>query len=85
MSEHWKIRVQGYGTFEFYGTEDEAEEARRNKSRWEGGIGIKWRSDLSRKSDKLTAQIAEKWDQRAGVSAKLIKARKKALAEEPQP
>lgn len=41
----WMIRISGYGTFEFEGTEQEAEEMRANKARWEQGAGIKWRKN----------------------------------------
>lgn len=44
MKEKWKIDVTGYGTFDFDGTEQEAEEMRRHKAEWEGGVGRKWRA-----------------------------------------
>lgn len=44
----WKIRVSGYGTFDFEGTEAEAEQKRRDKCQWEHATGLKWRSDLAR-------------------------------------
>ena len=37
----WIITVAGYGEFEFTGTEEEAEEMRRNKARWEGVVAMK--------------------------------------------
>jgi hypothetical protein len=43
--EKWKIRVSGYGTFDFEGTEDEAEEMRAHKARWEQGFAMKWRTE----------------------------------------
>ena len=41
--EWWIISIAGYGEFELFGTEFEAEEMRRHKSAYEGGIGKKWR------------------------------------------
>lgn len=41
--DDWLIIVGGYGAFEFRGTESEAEEMRRNKSRWEGAVAKKRR------------------------------------------
>jgi len=41
----WKIRIVGYGVFDFEGTEAEAEEIRRDKSRYERGVGTKWVAD----------------------------------------
>lgn len=38
----WKITVgHGYGSFEFKGTEKEAEEMRKHKARWEGAKATK--------------------------------------------
>lgn len=38
----WLITVGGgYGTFEFEGTEEEAEEMRRHKANWEGAVATK--------------------------------------------
>jgi hypothetical protein len=37
----WMIKVTGYGEFEHFGTEAEAEEMRVHKSQWEGGRGTK--------------------------------------------
>lgn len=54
----WMIRVAGYGTFEFAGTEAEAEEMRAHKACWERGSGMKWRKDLARESDRIGAEIA---------------------------
>jgi len=39
----WWIQVSGYGSFEFEGSESEAEEMRVHKARWEGGIARKWK------------------------------------------
>jgi hypothetical protein len=75
----WMIRVSGYGTFEFIGTDAEAEEMRRHKCNWEQGSGLKWRKNLSRTSDKLTKEIADTFDAGMRVSSKLLKARTMAL------
>jgi len=37
--------VAGYGGFAFYGTEDEAEDMRVHKARWEGGVGRKRKAE----------------------------------------
>lgn len=38
----WIITVGGgYGSFEFVGTEEEAEEMRRHKAEWEGSVARK--------------------------------------------
>lgn len=74
----WKIRIAGYGTFEFEGTEDGAQEAMRNKSRWEGGSGLYWRADLLRDYDRLTAKIAAAFDDGLGVPMSLIERRNAA-------
>lgn len=68
----WKIRIAGYGTFDFHGTEDEAEAMRRHKCQWEQGIGFKYRADLARESDRIGAQICEIADSGKGVPAKLF-------------
>ncbi len=72
MTDDWKIRVVGYGTFDFLGTEAEAEEMRRHKARWEGGVAVKWRADLSRESDRLQAEIADLWDAGKGAPTRLV-------------
>lgn len=66
--EHWKIRIQGYGTFDFEGTEEDAEATRVNKARWECGNGIKWRADLSTEYDRLTAEVAQRLDDGKGIT-----------------
>lgn len=83
MSEHpWKIRVQGYGTFDFCGTEAEAEEMRAHKAQWEKGVGHKWRADLARPVDRLTAEIASDLDKGKGVRRdKLILLKSLAMKE----
>ena len=42
--EWWTINVFGYGDFQYFGTEDEAEEMRCHKANWEGGVGKKRRA-----------------------------------------
>ena len=39
----WRISVTGYGDFLYVGTEEEAEDMRAHKARWEGGIAKKVR------------------------------------------
>ena len=68
MNKHaWKIRVQGYGTFDFYGTEVEAEEMRVHKARWERGSSLKWKTDPTNPVDRLTAEIASDLDEGKGI------------------
>lgn len=78
----WKIRVSGYGTFEFDGTEQEAEEKRRRKAQWERGSAMKWRADLKNESDRLAEQMAVLWDNGEGVPKPLLMKRAKALRKE---
>ena len=78
MSDKWMIWVSGYGTFEFEGTETQAEEMRAHKANWERGQGRKWRADLSRESDRLTAEIVALWDRHEGVPQSLMSRLKKA-------
>ena len=75
----WMIRVSGYGTFEFEGTEPEAEEMRGHKAQWEQGRGMKWRKDLSRESDKIGAAMADLFDQGKGCPAGMVKKRSQAM------
>ena len=35
----WVIKITGYGTFAYYGTKEDAEDKRRAKAEWEGGVG----------------------------------------------
>ena len=37
----WLIKVLGYGSFVFNGTEEEAEEMRQHKARWERAVATK--------------------------------------------
>lgn len=69
----WKIRIAGYGTFEFTGTETEANEMRGYKANREQGTGMMWRKDLLRESDRLGAEIAAIFDSRKGAPGELIK------------
>lgn len=43
----WTIHVGGYGTFEFFGTEAEAETMRRHKANWENSVGKKHESSVT--------------------------------------
>ena len=81
----WMIRISGYGTFEFEGTEQEAEARCVHKAQWEQGTGMKWRKDLSRESDRISSEIAGLWDKRKGVTKKLLHRLKKARALEANP
>jgi len=74
----WRIWINGYGEFDFEGTEAEAEAMRAHKARWEGGQGRKWRADMSRESDRLTAKIVALWDAGEGVPQSLMSQLKKA-------
>lgn len=69
----WKIRIQGYGTFDFVGTEDRAEEMRRHKANWERGHGYKYRVTDQRESDRLTQQVCELFDRHEGVPHELLR------------
>lgn len=77
----WKIRIPGYGTFTFNGTEVEADAAMRAKAGWEGATGIMYRVDLPNEYHRLTKQIVDLWDAGEGVSIKLMRARAKAKGE----
>jgi len=68
----WKIWIAGYGTFDFEGTEREAEAMRRHKSQCEHSPGRKWRASLSTDVDRLTAQIVDIWDRGEGVPQSLM-------------
>lgn len=78
-STKWLIWVSGCGQFDFDGTETEAEEMRRHKATWERGQGRKWRADLSRESDRLTAEIVDLWSSHQGVPQSLMSRLKKAV------
>jgi len=80
----WKIRVAGYGTFDFIGTEAEAEDMRCHKARWEQAIAHKWRADLARESDRIMAAIAEQLDAGGGAPSALFAKLRKARAAEAQ-
>lgn len=78
MTEKWKIRVQGYGTFDFTGTEAEAEEMRIHKARWEGGVGLKYRTENQTEVDQITAQMCNLFDLHKGVPMAMSKRLKEA-------
>ncbi len=70
--EKWRIRVAGYGTFDFEGTEAEAEDMRRHKAQWERGIAHKWRTENPTEVDKIVAQMCALWDEGKGVPQRLM-------------
>lgn len=76
----WKIRVQGYGTFDFEGSEHEAEEMRLHKARWEGGSAMKWRVEDQSEADKIMAEMAGLFDAGKGVPYALCRRLKAARA-----
>lgn len=78
MSEKWKIWVNGYGTFNFEGTEREAEEMRAHKARWEDGQGRKWRVENQKESDRLTERLVDLWDSGKGAPQSLLTQLRKA-------
>ena len=77
----WKIRIAGYGTFDFNGTEAEAEDMRSRKSQWEKGSGIKWCVSDPTEVDKLTELMAWYFDNGSGCPAWLFRARAKCIKE----
>lgn len=87
--DRWKIRIAGYGTFDFIGTEKEAEEMRVHKARWEGAMGVKWRTTNQTEVDLLQEQIAGFWDISQGAPMRLCKklntAKRAALAAVKEP
>lgn len=74
----WKIRISGYGTFEFTGTEEKAEEMRIHKAQLEHGSGIKWRTNPITEIDHLTAEMAILWDEGKSIPWQLCRKLKKA-------
>ena len=46
MKHWWIISVHGYGEFNFFGTEHEAEDMRRHKANWERAVARKRRGRL---------------------------------------
>lgn len=81
----WMIRITHYGTFDFDGTEEEAEAMRSHKATWERGTGMKWRVGAwARESDKLSEQIAVLFDAGKGAPGHLMEAMRKAKKKELQ-
>ena len=78
----WMIRVAGYGTFEFTGTQAEAEEMKVHKANWEGGSGMMWRKDLARESDRIGSEIAALFEQGKSVPSEMLKRRAEARKRE---
>ncbi len=85
MSEKWKIRVSGYGTFDFVGTEAEAEDMRRNKAQYESGAGHKYRVENQTEADRIMQKMCRKWEAHEGVSPALMKKYRAALAKASTP
>lgn len=82
QSDTWMIRVSGYGTFEFVGTEAEAEEMRAHKARWEHASGQKWRITNPTEADKVRAEMAALWEAGQGVPVSVQKRLRAALAKD---
>lgn len=62
----WVINVGGYGEFAYYGSEEEAEEMRAHKARWEGGVGRKRKAEqddpiVLRQMDWVRHEIERKY------------------------
>lgn len=69
----WRIRIAGYGTFDFEGTEEQAEEMRAHKANWERGAGMKWRIGVwAKPSDLLLQKQANLFDLGKGCPGELI-------------
>lgn len=69
----WMIRVSGYGTFKFKGTEQAAETMRSHKANWERGSSMKWRVGAwAEESDKLASQVAALFDAGEGAPGDLM-------------
>lgn len=49
----WKIRISNYGTYDFRGTEAEAEEERKRKARHEGEMSAKYPANPETVVEKL--------------------------------
>lgn len=68
----WKIRIHGFDTIDFTGTEAEAEQFRRGKALWERSTALKWRTRGQTEYDKLTAEIARYLDAEVEIPEKLM-------------
>jgi hypothetical protein len=82
MSDKWKIRVHGYGTFDFEGTETEAEEMRAHKAQWERGTALKWRPTGGTELDRVTEEVVALLDSGKGIPASLWSKRAKLIREQ---
>lgn len=82
MKHKWRIYVSDYGSFEFEGTDEEADAMRKRKAAWEGGNSLAWRITDQRESDILISQVAERWENGEGVSDNLWNQIWKAQCEE---
>lgn len=79
--ETWVIRIRGRGTHEFSGSEEDAERCRRPPGRWDQSSSLKWRKNLSRRSDRIAAQIAALFDAGKSVPQTLFDEHRRALYE----
>lgn len=59
----WLINITGYGPFEYYGTKEEAEQAKNDKAEWEGGRGTKRRANADEIEEGLNYLL---WMYKAG-------------------
>lgn len=79
----WNIYVHGYGTFDFEGTRQEAEQAGDIKRRHEGSRSCRvWRKNLSWPSDRLTKSIVDLAIQGQGVPGPWLQERAEMLRQE---
>lgn len=63
LRKWWHITITGYGSFEYFGSEFEAKEARDAKAAWEGGNGRLRASNLA-EIDEARKQL--QWEIDAG-------------------
>lgn len=78
----WMIRIAGYGTFEFTGTQTDAEAMRSHKAQWERGSGMMWRKDLARESDRIGSEMATLFQEGKGIPSSMLKRRADARKRE---
>jgi hypothetical protein len=57
----FRIRIPGSGTFDFEGTEEEANAEAARRLGYETTYNV-WRANLSRDSDRIMSEIAALWD-----------------------
>lgn len=66
----WAIRVSGYGSFLFSGTEAEAEEMRVHKARWEQGVARKRKATPSEIAANKASDDVETYCARSAAETK---------------